>query len=266
MYNVQKKLIMKRSLKNALSYRMVRFFTLFILFFFVQTQFIQAQMFSVKTNKKELDDKENLFEISLGTTFTKFSYNGPTLPSGEVPLFEFNDPTYFVDINLANINLHLDYANSLGRTENLRYISFNLKFLSDITLYKNKHLYIDIPVHLISDSFTISSEIANLNSSSSYEQAGFSLGSGLETKFIVFPGTSLNLSQLAFYGYAARGFGGTYGSKKQFESRVKFITGRIWSNSQLTFNFAYLYNVYNLEETIYDYTLNGYSIGLGITF
>lgn len=257
---------MKRSLKDAISSKMVRFISLFLLIFLIETQFVQAQMFSVTTNKKELLEKESLIEIGFGTTFTKFKYNGPALANSEIPLFEFNDPTYFIDVNLANVNLHLDYANSLGRTKNLRYINFNLKFLSNVTIYKNKHLLVGIPVHIISDSFTISSEITNLNSSSNYEQAGFSFGSGLETKFIVIRGTSLNLSQLAYYGYAARGLGGSYGSKKQFESRAQFITGRIWRSSQLTINFAYLYNVYDLDKTIYDYTLNGYSIGFGITF
>lgn len=257
---------MKRSLKDAISYKMVRFISLFIFLILFQTQFVIAQMFSVTTNKKELLEKESLVEIGFGTTFTKFKYIGPVLPNNEVPLFEFNDPTFFIDVKLAAVNLHLDYANSLGRTKNLRYINFYLKFLSDVSIYKNKYILVGIPVHIISDSFTISSEISNLNSSSSYEQAGFSFGSGLQTKFIVIKGTSLNLSQLAYYGYAARGLGGKYGSKKQFESRAQFVTGRVWRDSKLTLNFAYLYNEYDLDKTIYDYSLNGYSIGLGITF
>jgi len=240
--------------------------TLF-LFLFLAFESLSAQMFSVKSQKKDTFTDESSLIISAGVSFLDFSYNGKTSSDYrlETAQFNFNDPVYYLHGQFGLVHIHFDYGSSLGPQNQLRYSSLSLTFLGNLNLTRTRNFNIGIPIHLTTDSFTISSSDVNLTESR-FEQTGFTFGTGIESSFQFQPWLRLHISQLAHYGFSARGIGGNYGSKTLLESKVVLHTLRVWSNSRLSIHGSYLYHVYDIDSFLFDYNLNALTFGLGLSF
>jgi hypothetical protein len=242
------------------------FLTVFIVLLF-KSGLLSAQMFSVKSEKKEDVQNESSLIISAGTTFMDFSYSGNTpsdyrFNSGQ---FAFNDPVYYLHGQFGLVHFHIDYGNSLGPANQLRYSNLSLTFMGSLQLTRNKQFHLAIPLHLTTDSFTISSSNIGLDETR-FEQTGFTFGTGIETSLRLHPWLGISLSQLFHYGFAARGIGGNYGSKTLIETKVIVQTFRIWNDSRLSIHGGYLYHVYDLDSFLFDYRLNALTFGLGLSF
>jgi len=252
---------------SLLSMNKVNFKLTLFLFLFLTFESLSAQMFSVKSQKKDALTDESSLIFSAGTSFIDFSEKGKT-PSDyglQTAQFNFNDPVYYLHGQFGLVHIHVDYGTSLGSEEQLRYTSLSLTFLGNVTLTRTKKFIIAIPLHLTTDSFTISSSDVNLTESR-FEQTGFTFGTGIESSFQFQPWLRLHLSQLAHYGFSARGIGGNYGSKTLLESKIQLNTFRVWGNSRLSIHSSYLYHIYDIDSFLFDYNLKALTFGLGLSF
>jgi hypothetical protein len=224
-------------------------------------------MFSVKSKKKASPADESSLIFSAGINTTNFTYTGSTDPTytGVTEQFAFNTPTYFIHGQFGMVHLHFDYGNKLGPDELLRYANVSLTFEGGILITRTRKFQIFLPLHLITDSFTISSQavIADINR---FEQTGFSFGTGAQGVFQPTPWLNLRLSQLVYYGFSSRGLGSDYGSKLLLESKADLITFQVFKDSRLSFHTAYRYHEYDLDDFLFDYNMNAFTFGLGLTF
>jgi len=123
------KLNEKRSF-SLLSMNKVKLKLNIFLFLFLTFETLSAQMFSVKSQKKDAITDESSLIFSAGTSFVDFSYKGKTSSDYRLQTAQFNfiDPVYYLHGQFGLVHIHIDYGTSLGSQNQLRYTSLSLTF------------------------------------------------------------------------------------------------------------------------------------------
>jgi hypothetical protein len=232
-----------------------------LLFLFVIST--NAQMFSIKSKPKAEAEAESRVDFQVGSRLSAFDFNGETNAN---PFFTFNDPTYYLEANFGGVLLNLDYGRNLGNSNDLNFIRFGIQFQSEYKLYRNSWFQGIIPLYLSTDSFTLSAQRVAQGISNRYEQTGFSFGSGIIMRLKVLKEHRFDLNQQAHYGYAARGLGGSSGSRTFYHSKISYISPKFINQARLILSAGYRMQEFDLDTQLYDYTLRGFEFGLGVSF
>lgn len=224
-----------------------------------------AQMFSVKSKPKAEAEAESRVDFQFGSRLNTFDFNG-SLTGNTTPFFQFDDPIYFIEANFGGVLLNLDFGRNMGTADDLNFIRFGIQFQSEYRLYRNNWFQGIIPLYLSTDSFTLSAQRAAQGISNRYEQTGFSFGSGVILRLKILQEHRLDLNQQAHYGYAARGLGGSSGSRTFYHSKVSYISPKMIKQARMIVSAGYKMQEFDLDTQLYDYTLRGFEFGLGVSF
>lgn len=228
---------------------------------------VWAQMFSV--GEADPTFNQPLSEIYLGMEFLEVSYEGaPASEIGpEAGAFEFKGPIARVGYKNPGITLFMGSGGAITGIDEASYFDVGADIDFGISLHRSEKIRLQLPFRIASRYTNITNNQRQIFTSISRFEFG-SLAAGLGARILARPQKDVRVqaSAVPSYGFSfASGgfFGGSIGAVK---ANGKLYLDRLIGDKGLSLGYSYNFRNYDIDDEVYDYSMNGHTIELGITF
>lgn len=242
---------------------MIRSSILTIVLVIITHSVVFAQMFSVDSEDEKGQSSVFTSTITGGVELLDYTYTGG---SGSQPLYQFEDPLYAINLDMNYLEIKLGFGFNAGQNENLEVFKGVFGFKGGQRLYKTEQWSITLPLILQTETFNVTLSQGFNSEDNSYDQTGFLIGSGLQTKYVFDNGWSVKARGHAKYGYATHSFGSVTGDKWEVAVKGEIHSFTFSPTVQLVAGYEWTMHAVDLDGSRFDYDGSGQLITIGITF
>ncbi|MBO6795028.1 MAG: hypothetical protein JJ895_14045 [Balneolaceae bacterium] len=236
----------------------LKIITLLLIGILFQTDFVQAQMFSVSDKRETITQPRSILRI--GTSLTNFTYVGNSSEGGPEQL-NVEKPILALGFESMGLSANVLLGNRLSGIKDASFFDLNIKFTNGVALVRQQKLQFGIPVQLNTGLTTSNNDFYE----DRFNQSFFSGGTGLFLN--ANPSRTLQTSVTGIVGYGfSNSNGGFFGGNLFYYSASTRIN---WLNAlgdrTLSFGYDYIFRGYDIDVNLYDYDLSGHQFTLGIS-
>lgn len=226
-----------------------------------------AQMFSVGDSGPTFN--QPMSEIHLGLELMDVNYEGaPASEIGpEAGAFEFSGPIARVGYKNPGIDLFMGVGGAITGIDDASYFDVGGDIDFGIQLYRSEKLRLQLPFRIASRYTNITNNQRQVFTSISRFQFG-SLAAGIGGRILARPQKDIRIEAIAVpsygFSFASGGFFG--GSIGQVKASSKLYFDRLIGDKGLSLGYSYNFRNYDIDDEVYDYSMNGHTLELGVTF
>ncbi len=223
-----------------------------------------AQMFSVENDGRVYRPPGTM--ISFGVELADFEYTGVELESQPDPgIYEFTGSLLRLEADTRNINIYLTGGGSFTGIEDISYFQAGIKGRYSFIMMGRDHFTLSAPARIQSDIVTVTNNQI-FNSNRQFQQGSLLFGLGLNLEIRPRPDIRLQMKGVPHLGIAFSS-GGTFGGNiSSVDSGARLYYDRIFGDFGGMVGYSYKMRSYDIDLDDFDYTMNGHSIMIGVTF
>lgn len=221
-----------------------------------------AQMFSVENDGRVFRPPGTL--VSFGMELAKFDYTGGGLAS-QPGIYEFTGSLLRLEADTRNINLYITGGGTITGMEDISYFQAGIKGRYSFIMMGREHFTLTAPARIQSDIITVTNnEIFNTNRQ--FQQGSLLFGLGLNLELRPRQDIRLQLRGVPHLGITFSS-GGTFGGNIfSVDSGARLYYDRFMGDFGGMIGYSFKMRSYDIDLDNFDYTMNGHSIMIGVTF
>lgn len=226
-----------------------------------------AQMFSVGESDPQYG--QPMSEIYLGLEVMDMNYKGASASEvgPEAGAFEFSGPILRAGYDVPGIDFFLGAGGEITGIDDAAYFDVGANIDFGLNLYRSEKLRLQIPFRIASRYTNVTNNQTQIFTSISRFQFG-SLAAGAGAQILGRPveDVRIEVGAVPAYGFSFASGGFFGGSIGILNVRGKLYFDRLVGDKGLSVGYKYDYRNYDVDEDVYDYSMLGHTIELGITF
>lgn len=224
---------------------------------------LQAQMFSVGDEGPRFNVPQT--EFYLGLEPMDVTYKGSDQQGAGV--FEFEGSVIRLGYEGPGVNFFMGTGGKITGIDEVSYFDAGGNIDFGLNIYRSKKLSFQVPIRIASRYTNITnSQAFQLITLNRFRFGSLTAGAGVRMEVRPTENFRLKTGVVPHYGFAFASDGFFGGSLGGVAGNGRLYFDSLFGDVGLVIGYKYDLRNYDIDETLYDYKINGHSLEVGITF